>query len=148
MDAVGDISPGNPRLLQNTRIGRPYVNITATPSLSVNEQTGDWYNLTDQDGRADWGYNRISNGGNQENMWHTLSESEYKYLLFTRNVPSGIRFAKGQIRFEDNTYVVQGLLLFPDDWNASYYTIYNANDKKSEFSSNDISKDDFLTLQE
>ena len=102
--------------------------------------------MTNQDGKADWGYNPIINGGNQENMWHTLLDSEYKYLLFTRNVPSGIRFAKGQIRFND-TYVVQGLLLFPDDWNASYYTINNANDKKSEFNGNDIPQNEFLTLQ-
>jgi len=35
LSAVGDVSPGNQRLIQNTRIGRPYENASATPNLYV-----------------------------------------------------------------------------------------------------------------
>ncbi len=33
---------------------------------------------------TDWGVNQISNGGNKENLWRTLSKSEWIYLCFTR----------------------------------------------------------------
>lgn len=35
---------------------------------------GQWNaDLCDQSGMADWGYNAISNGGNQENLWRTMT---------------------------------------------------------------------------
>jgi hypothetical protein len=54
------------------------------------------YNLYDQTGQADWGYNPISNGGNQPNQWHTLTKEEWVYVFNTRNTASGIRFAKAR----------------------------------------------------
>ena len=40
------------------------------------------YNLYDQTGKADWGYNAISNGGNTENSgWRTLTGAEWFYLF-------------------------------------------------------------------
>lgn len=91
------------------------------------------YNLSDQSGQADWGYNAISNGGNQTGKWRTLSFDEWYYLLYTRNTPSGKRYAGANI---DGAY---GYIILPDDWDASTYTfatniwiqdeysIYNAN---------------------
>ncbi len=91
------------------------------------------YNLSDQSGQADWGYNAISNGGNQTGKWRTLSFDEWYYLLYTRNTPSGIRYAGANI---DGAY---GYIILPDDWDASTYafatsiwiqdeySIYNAN---------------------
>ena len=58
------------------------------------------YNLDDQTGHADWGYNRIINGGNVENMWRTLTISEWMYVLNTRNTNSGVRYAKAQVNDE------------------------------------------------
>lgn len=43
-------------------------------------------NLFDQTGQADWGYNPIINGGNTENSWRTLTESEWDYLLNTQYI--------------------------------------------------------------
>nr|ANG65667.1 hypothetical protein [uncultured bacterium G1] len=43
------------------------------------------YNLYDQTGKADWGYNAISNGGNTENSgWRTLTTAEWQYLFSGR----------------------------------------------------------------
>ena len=48
------------------------------------------YNLNDQTGKADWGYNAISNGGNAENQWFTLSQEGWDYVLNTRTLLVGV----------------------------------------------------------
>lgn len=42
------------------------------------------YNLNNQTWKADWGYNKIINGGNKENMWRTTTKNEWVYLLNNR----------------------------------------------------------------
>ena len=74
------------------------------------------YNLYDQTGQADWGYNPISNGGNTTNTWRTLTgggNGEWKYILNTRsastvNGTANARYAKAKVNN------VQGVILFPD----------------------------------
>lgn len=95
------------------------------------------YNLYDQYGTADWGYNSISNGGDQMKKWRTLSSSEWKYVLDNRSTPSGIRYAKVKVNG------VAGLIILPDHWDSSIYTINNANSNTSSFFS--ISDDDWFT---
>ena len=80
------------------------------------------YNLNDQTGQADWGYNAISNGGNTENSgWRTLTHAEWFYVFNTRTPESGIRFAKAQVNN------INGVILLPDDWTASIYALNNPN---------------------
>lgn len=58
---------------------------------------------------VDWGVNAISNGGNLGNIWHTLSTTEWAYLVGSRdNAESKVGFASigGNI----------GLVLLPDSW--------------------------------
>ena len=94
--------------------------------------------LDNGDGRADWGYNAISNGGNTENCgWFTLTQSEWIYLLDTRTTTSGKRWAKAKINN------VNGLLLLPDNWDDSYYSLNNANTTSSNYTSNTISTADW-----
>lgn len=69
----------------------------------------------------DWGKNVISNGGNIANKWHTLTKGEWEYVLYTRSTSSGIRYAKAQVNY------VNGLILLPDDWSTSYYSLNNTN---------------------
>ena len=79
-------------------------------------------NLYDEDGKADWGYNSISNGGNQENSgWRTLTIDELYYLFDTRTTSSGIRWTRA------NVGNVNGIILLPDNWSMDYYTLNNAN---------------------
>lgn len=103
------------------------------------------YNLFDQTGKADWGYNRISNGGNQEHQWRTLTgglEGEWTYLLNTRSTNSGIRFVKAHVM---NT---NGMILVPDNWNANTYTFNNPNDLNATYNSNPVQPEDWLSILE
>lgn len=94
------------------------------------------YNLYDQTGQADWGYNAISNGGNTENYgWYTLTQPEWDYLFNTRSTTSGIRWANATIKVShvivpnQQVYVdnISGLILLPDDWDESYYSLNSPN---------------------
>lgn len=98
-------------------------------------------NLYDQTGQADWGYNAISNGGNTINSWRTLTKDEWAYLLQTRNTSSGKRYAKAQVSGKN------GIILLPDNWSTSTYTLHNANSDNASFDSNVISSSDWNTLQ-
>ena len=107
---------------------------------------GNWqYNLYDQTGQADWGYNAISNGGNTTNTWRTLtggSGGEWDYVFNTRSTTSGIRYAKAQVNG------VNGLILLPDDWSASYYSLSNTNQGGASYTGNVISASQWNTLEE
>jgi len=105
----------------------------------------------DNHGKADWGYNAILNGGNQENSgWRTLTSDEWNYLIFERTASTvggveNARFAKaylfgsthGVILFPDNYVHPTGLTALTgintDDntsWNANQYAL--ADWKKME----------------
>ncbi len=74
---------------------------------------------------ADWGKNKINNGGGKK--WHTLSKNEWNYVINKRNTSSGIRFAKAKVNG------VSGLVLLPDDWEESIYSLKNTNQAKSGY---------------
>ena len=66
--------------------------------------------LAGQYANADWGvYNKISNGGNQAGLWHTLSYDELYYLLAERYHADSL---KGLASIQGH----RGFLLLPDDW--------------------------------
>ena len=102
------------------------------------------YGLSDQSGKADWGYNAINNGGNRQNYWRTLTIDEWEYLLETRTTTSGIRFAKAQVN------EVGGLILLPDDWDANTYSLSNANSDavSAYFSDNTIAASQWTILED
>lgn len=92
------------------------------------------YNLTGSYANSDWGYyNAISNGGNQSHQWRTLTKEEWSYVFNTRSTTSGIRYAKAQVNN------VNGVILLPDDWSSSYYSLSSTNQSGASFSSNVIS---------
>ena len=103
---------------------------------------GNWqYNLYDQNGQADWGYNAISNGGNTENSgWRTLTKPEWAYVIDTRSTPSGIRYAKATVNG------VNGVVLLPDNWTASIYALNNTNG--GDYTSNTITAADWTNVLE
>ena len=100
------------------------------------------YNLYDQTGQADWGYNPISNGGNQENQWRTLTQPEWSYVFNTRTTPSGIRYAKAKVNN------VNGVILLPDDWSSSTNSLSNTNSSGASFSSNTLTASQWSTLEQ
>ena len=91
-------------------------------------------NLYDQNGTADWGYNPISNGGNEENVWRTLTQPEWDYVMNTRNTVSGIRFVKAKVAG------VSGIILFPDNWDENCFTIFGINNSSAGFTSNSLTE--------
>lgn len=102
------------------------INITGNYLAYGNENS----HLYDQTGMADWGYNAISNGGNTESQWRTLTDEEWDFILHYRSTPSGIRFAKAQVEG------VNGLILLPDDWSSSMYHLNNVNQINASFGGN------------
>lgn len=117
---------------------------------STNQNNANYYaygngtnNLFNQTGQADWGYNAISNGGNQTGQWRTLTMENWYYLLYTRSTPSGIRYTYATI---DS---VKGLILFPDDWNNSIYTFSSSYwDFDTWFEANTITLSDWKDVIE
>lgn len=99
------------------------------------------YNLFDQTGQADWGYNAISNGSNQENSgWRTPTIEEWGYLFNTRSTVSGIRWVQGRV---DG---MAGTILLPDNWDPTIYELNDANG--GDFESNSILFDDWRDVFE
>ena len=92
-----------------------------------------YYGLTGLYANADWGvYNSISNGSNTTNQWRTLTQSEWDYVFNSRNTTSGDRYAMAKVNN------VNGVILLPDDWSSSTYSLSNTNMHFASFSSNII----------
>lgn len=98
-----------------------------------NNPTNSSTNDEDFDTFNDWGYNAISNGGSVQNKWYTLSIDEWYYVFNNRNTSSGIRFARAQVNG------INGVVLLPDDWDDSYYSLNSTNINDANFTSNIIS---------
>lgn len=88
----------------------------------------------------DWGNNTISNGGGRR--WFTLTRDEWVYVFNTRSTAIGIRYAKA------NVNNVNGVILLPDDWIDSYYSLSNTNSDGASYSSNTISASQWNTLEQ
>ena len=85
-------------------------------------------NLNSESGKADWGYNAISNGGNQAGdisgriAWRTLTTDEWVYLFNTRqtgktvNGTSNARYTEATINTDGSS--VNGIILFPDGYSG------------------------------
>ena len=58
---------------------------------------------------VDWGVNAISNGGNQPNLWRTLSCDEWKYL---KNQRPNANYLMGLA----NVCSREGIVILPDEW--------------------------------
>jgi hypothetical protein len=102
-----------------------------------------YYELYNWTGKADWGYNAISNGGNQENSgWRTLTKDELGYIFNTRITDTGIRFAKA------NVSNVNGVILLPDNWSTNYFSLNDTNTKDADYVNNTITASEWITLEQ
>ena len=96
---------------------------------------GTWAN-------ADWGiYNAIVNGGNIPDLWRVLTSFEWYYILYTRHTFSGIRYAKAEVNG------VNGVILFPDNWNASDYELNGANRSNVDYNANVITAENWGMME-
>jgi len=118
--------------------------------------SGDYYdyypggsysnNLTGDFANADWGvYNAIENGGNEAGLWRTLTSGEWKYVFVMRHTASGMRYTMACVNN------VNGVILLPDDWSTSYYslkTVENTGYNYEAFNSNVISASQWEILEQ
>lgn len=65
--------------------------------------------------------NNIVNGGMGVINWRKLTVDEWNYIFNTRETISGIRWAKGVVNGTN------GVILLPDDWNTSNYSLNGIN---------------------
>ena len=72
------------------------------------------------DGVNDWGYNAISNGGNQVNMWATMSLGNWDYLFHGRT-DAASKYALGKV------VGINGLIILPQNYTG---TALNTNHKQ------------------
>ena len=107
------------------------------PWMTSNESTDYGNGNTDIAGtNYDWGvYNTISNGGGKS--WRTLTRDEWVYVFDKRNTGSGIRYAKAIVNG------VKGVILLPDNWYSSNYSLSNTNKTDASFGSNRINQTDW-----
>ena len=96
--------------------------------LNTSTTDGDYSWSTDFNGTLT---NAVSTG------WYTPSTDIYEYIFNTRSTASGIRYSKATV----NNY--EGVILLPDDWNSSIYTLINANVSYAWYSSTVISLSDW-----
>lgn len=97
--------------------------------------------MTGEYAYSDWGvYNAISNGGNEPNLWRTLTVDEWNYILYSRNTLSGIRWAKATING------LGGVIILSDYWNPLAYT-FNLPNTQSSFEANIISIEDWQIIE-
>ena len=99
------------------------------------------YNLYDKTGQADWGYNAIINGGNTLHTWRTLTMDEWYFILQARNTLSGNLFAFAQVN------EINGLLIFPDNWNNDIFEINDINVINAPFITNTLTFSDLTLLE-
>ena len=94
----------------------------------------------------DWGvYNEIYNPKTQTTdapgTWRTLTKDEWEYLINTRNTTSGIRYAKAEVNG------VPGLIIVPDDWRTSTYTLNYTNNMSAGYGTNVFTSAQWATLE-
>jgi hypothetical protein len=91
--------------------------------------------LTGQYARADWGvFNKIYNTTTKVNdpagTWYTMPKEEWAYLLDSNRTSSGKRFALAKVGD------VNGMLIFPDGWDSTWYRTKNDNNYTASYGSN------------
>lgn len=84
-----------------------YVGDNAANELTGTDTNGDAYN-------ADWGYNKILNGGNENGLWFTPSLAEWKYMMSG----AGGTTSRGAKTWYGSATVngVFGYIILPDEW--------------------------------
>lgn len=98
-------------------------------------------NMNGDNQYADWGiFNPISNGGNVRGQWRCITSEEMRHIMYYRTTSSGILYAYATIND------VCGVIIFPDNWNASLYSSINTD--HSNYTDNIISISDWNNIFE
>ena len=103
-------------------------------------------NLVGTSSKYDWGvfnaiYNPKTTTTDMPGTWRTLTQSEWSYLLRTRNTPSGQLYAKATVNG------VPGLIILPDNWIPAIHTFDSVNYSDASFAANIITLVQWDTLE-
>ena len=109
--------------------------------ISSSGEDSDYGNTAGENLKHDWGHNAITNGGNTADTWRTLTKDEWEYIFNTRSTPSGVRFAAATVN------EINGMILLPDDWSTSYYSLSSTNTVDEDIH-NSVSLSDWNTKLE
>ncbi len=116
---------------------------TSTTYLGINNDTNNEHyrksGVTDGTDFVDWGSAPDVTAGIGTG-WYTLTSDEWRYLMVTR---SGNRFALASINGTRG-----GIILLPDDWKTSYYSLSSINSDNVAFTVNTISSTDWTSKLE
>ena len=90
----------------------------------------------------DWGiYNKISNGGNQVGLWHTLTTWEWSYLIRDRENASN-KFGAATVNG------VKGLVLLPDEWTLPDGLAFNdGSNHDMDYTQNIYSVEEWIKME-
>ena len=130
----------------------PYNNDYTTVDYYTNNYGyGPSTNMTDPDlvgtsANYDWGvYNAIQNLQlsltENPGTWRTPTKDEWNYVINTRSTSSGIRYAKATVND------VPGLIIVPDNWSTSTYTLNSTNTSNAAYNTNVINAATWTTLE-
>ena len=99
----------------------------------------------------DWGTNIIHNGGNEANLWRTLTINEWGYL-FTGRANAAKLFGMGSVNG------INGTILLPDNWTGDKYTdaedglvkqgSYYYNENGSSYSFHNYTEEQWKTMED
>lgn len=116
---------------------------TSKTYLGINNDTNNEHyresGVTDGTDFVDWGSAPDVTAGIGTG-WRTLTSDEWRYLMVTR---SGNRFALASINGSRG-----GIILLPDDWKTSYYSLSSINSDDVAFTVNTISPTDWTSKLE
>ena len=95
---------------------------------------------------VDWGTNPISNGGNQANMWRTLTKDEWRYLFNDRKDNAKL-CGMGTIAG------IGGVILLPDNWedvkpSSESFWSYSEGNNDDHFSDNTYTVKQWQNMQD
>ena len=94
----------------------------------------------------DWGlynaiYNPYTNTTDVPGIWRTLTKDEWVYLMNTRSTSSGVRYAKACVMGTN------GLIIVPDNWSKSIYTLDSVNRASATYTSNTINATNWTNME-
>ncbi len=106
-------------------------------NCTTRNSTSTYGNVDGESLKSDWG-----NVFGEGSPWFTLSSDEWQYLFNTRTTTSNIRYAKATVCDK------AGVILLPDDWSTSTYSLQSTNTTDAAFTTNTISTaDQWQTLE-
>ena len=81
-------------------------------------------------------------------MWAFDRKEDWDYLFNFRPTQSGLRYDKAQITGIEGNNSINGIILLPNDWQTSYYSLNETNSTNSNYDSNQISITNWVSIFE